>query len=48
MIKYKITLEHDDFVLLLDVLKRAQGESLTSWDAAGLICENTKVEVQEI
>lgn len=44
MIKYKITLEHDDFVLLLDVLKKAQRASLTSWDAAGFICENTKVE----
>lgn len=48
MIKYKITLEHDDFVLLLDVLKKAQRESLTTWDAAGFVCENTKVEEQEL
>ena len=48
MIKYKITLKHDDFVLLLHVLKRAQGESLITWDAAGFICENTKVEEQEL
>lgn len=47
MIKYKITLEHDDFVLLLSVLKKAQSESITNWDAAGFICENTKVEEQE-
>lgn len=46
MIKYKITLEHDDFVLLLDVLKKAQVEGITTWDAAGFICENTKVEDQ--
>lgn len=48
MIKYKITLEHEDFVLLLDLLKRAQGEGLTTWNAAGFICENTKVEEQEL
>lgn len=46
-INYKITLGHDDFVLLLHVLKRAQSEGITNWDAAGLICENTKVEEQE-
>lgn len=48
MIKYKITLEHDDFVLLLGVLKRAQGEGLITWNATTLICENTKVEEQEL
>lgn len=48
MIKYNITLEHDDFVLLLNVLKKAQREGITNWDAAGFICENTKVEGQEI
>lgn len=44
---YHVTLKHDDFVLLLDVLKKSQRASLINWDAAGFICENTKVEEQE-
>lgn len=47
MIEYKITLEHDDFVLLLDVLRRARTNDVTAWDAADFICENTKIEVKE-
>lgn len=43
-IKYNISLKHDDFVMLLDILKRAEKEGITAWDAAGFICENTKIE----
>lgn len=43
MIKYNITLEHDDFLLLLDILKRVQEEGFTTWDAARFICKHTKV-----
>lgn len=43
-IKYKISLKHDDFVLLLAVLKQAQEASIVTWDATDLICENTKIE----
>lgn len=43
-IKYNISLKHDDFVLLLDVLKKAQFKDIVLWDAVGFICENTKIE----
>lgn len=48
IMKYNITLEHEDFVLLLDLLKRAQGKGLTTWNAASFICKNTKVEEKEL
>lgn len=40
-INYKVTLEHDDFVLLLDVLRKAQESRLINWDGAGFICQHT-------
>lgn len=42
--KYLVSLEHDDFVLVLDILKKAQESGLIAWDAAGHICELTKLE----
>jgi hypothetical protein len=44
VMKYHIELEHDDFVLILTVLKKAQEKEITAWDAASFICEKTKVE----
>ncbi len=41
---YTITLSHDDFVLLLDVLKNAQDINMITWSATDLVCENTKIE----
>lgn len=43
-IKYNISLKHDDFVLLLEVLKKAQKTKIVTWDATSFICENTKIE----
>lgn len=42
--KYVTTLEHYDFVLLLDALRKAQEQGVINWSATDLICENTKVE----
>ena len=42
-IRYNINLRHDEFVMLLEILKRAQNKGITSWDAAGSIIEKTKI-----
>ena len=44
--KYSIKLEHEDFVLLLGVLKKAQDENIVCWSATDLICEHTKVSYE--
>lgn len=44
VMKYLVSLEHDDFVLVLDILKKAQESGLIAWDAASLICEHTNLE----
>lgn len=44
VMKYLVSLEHDDFVLVIDILKKAQEANLINWDAAGFICEHTKLE----
>lgn len=41
--KYEITLEHNDFVLLLDVLRKSQEQGIIAWSATDMICNNTKV-----
>lgn len=42
-IMYQVTLEHTDFVLLLDVLRKAMEHGIISWSATDLVCANTKV-----
>lgn len=42
--KYLVSLEHDDFVTIIDILKKAQEANVINWDAAGMICEHTKLE----
>lgn len=42
--KYVTTLEHKDFVLLMEVLKKAQNEGLINWSATALVCKNTEIE----
>lgn len=42
--KYITTLEHDDFVLLLDALSMAQAKGLINWSATDMICEHTNVK----
>jgi hypothetical protein len=42
-IMYQVTLEHTDFVLLLDVLRKARECELITWSATDLVCANTKV-----
>lgn len=44
--KYNIKLEHEDFILLLDMLKKAQDGNIINWSATDLICENTKVSYE--
>lgn len=41
--KYNISLDHDDFVLLIDVLSKCQSSGLVTWSATGMVCENTKI-----
>lgn len=43
--KYLIELEHEDFVLLLDALKKAQNEGVITWSAANMVCDRTKIEI---
>lgn len=40
---YKTTLSHEDFVLILDTLKKTEEQGLISWDATQVICENTTI-----
>jgi hypothetical protein len=42
--KYVTTLEHDDFVLLMNVLTKAREEGLIAWSATAMVCENTKIK----
>lgn len=42
--KYNISLNHEDFILLLDVLRNAQEQGVIAWSATDMICENTKVK----
>lgn len=44
VMKYNITLEHEDFILLLDTLKKAQESGVIAWSATNMVCQNTKVE----
>lgn len=41
--KYNIELEHEDFVLMLDALKKAQDGNIINWSATDMVCEHTKV-----
>ena len=40
---YHTTLSHEDIILILDTLKKAEENGTINWDATQLICENTKV-----
>lgn len=44
--KYNIELEHDDFVLILSILKNAEEQGMIAWDAASFLCTKTKVNVK--
>ena len=41
---YKTTFSHEDFILILDVLKKAEEQGLVTWDACKMVCENTQIE----
>lgn len=43
-IKYIITLEHDDFISLVDALRKCNVFKLINWDAARFICEHTTIK----
>ena len=43
---YRIELKHEDFILLLDVLKKAQDGNIINWSATDMVCENTKVSYE--
>lgn len=45
--KYNIELNHDDFILILSVLKKAQDGNLTAWNAANFLCEHTRVSYDD-
>ena len=40
---YNISLKHDDFVLLIDVLRKCQDDGIINWSATAMVCENTKI-----
>lgn len=42
--KYVITLEHDEIVLLLGALHKAQEQGVINWSATDLICEHTNIK----
>lgn len=42
--KYVTTLEHDDFVLLIDALRKAQEQGVINWSATDMICEHTNIK----
>ena len=42
-INYQITLNHNDFVMLLHILRTSRENGVINWDANSLICENTKI-----
>ena len=44
--KYNIELEHDDFILLLDTLKKAHDGNIINWSATDMVCEHTKVSYE--
>lgn len=46
--KYVVSLDHSDFVLLMEVLKKARESGIVAWSACNLVCENTKVEFNEV
>ena len=45
--KYITTLEHDDFVLLMDVLTKAREAGVIEWSATAMVCENTKIKFKK-
>lgn len=46
--KYVVSLEHADFVLLMEVLKKARQSGIVTWSPCNLVCRNTKVEFDEM
>lgn len=42
--KYLVSLEHKEFVMLIDILRKAREADLIAWDAPGFVCERTKLE----
>ena len=40
---YTVSLSHDDFVLVLDILRKCQESGIANWSVTDLICENTKI-----
>lgn len=44
---YNISLNHGDFILLIDVLSKCQDSGLISWSATALVCENTKISFEK-
>ena len=43
---YVVTLNPDDFTLLLEVMKKAQKENIIAWDGQDFICERTTVTMR--
>lgn len=42
--KYIVSLNHDDFVDLMDALTKAREAEVITWSATALVCDNTKIE----
>lgn len=40
---YNVSLSHEDFVLVLDVLRKCEESNIVAWSITGLICDNTKI-----
>lgn len=44
---YIISLDHSDFVLLMEVRKRAKESGFVTWSPCDMVCINSKVEFNE-
>lgn len=41
---YNVSLSHEDFVLVLDILRKCEESSIVNWSVTDLICENTTIK----
>lgn len=40
---YNVSLSHEDFVVVLDLLRKCEESDFVNWSVTDLICENTTI-----
>lgn len=40
---YNVSLSHEDFVLVLDILRKCEESGSVTWSVTDLICKNTTI-----